>query len=235
MSYGVTRDWFAFGDTNWKPESNSQDGTASNAQAVDSFGDVPCETVFDTAHGYSVEYAVVGPDTGAIVFPANLKGGAVVAYDTNTAIIVTGAELSTSGTDFPRVTVTGELNKGDSTHNTYNWTSVLPTLTATKTAQPIGWATDTNSRATSSSVSFSTSIVKVPDSLGVTCKMDVHGGRAEGSGDLVSCTSIAGATADTANGWALSTPVSTSEENTGYGNGSIAVYQNLTRVTTTTT
>lgn len=235
MSYGVTRDWFGFGDTNWKPQSSSKDGTASNAQAVDSYGDVPCETVYDTAHGYSVTYGMCGTDSVAIAFPAAFKGGAVVAYDTNTKIIVTGAEISTSGTEFPTITVTGELNKGDSVHNTYDWSSLLPTLYPTKTAQPMGWAADTNSRATSSSISFSTSIVKLADSLGETCKMDVHAGRAEGSGELVSCTQIAGAVADTANGWALSNPVSSSEENTGYGNASIAVYQNLSRVTTTTT
>ena len=229
MSFGVTRDWFAFADTNFEVQSSSASGNASNAQAVDSNGDVACETVFDTGIGYEVTYSMCSGSA----LPAGFKGGNVIAYDTNTNILITGGSVSTSGTEFPTFTVTGETLYGTASGNLYDFQAEV-SVSGAKTAQAIGFIADTNTKASSSSVTFSASVAKVQDSQGQTVCMDVYGGRIEASGELISCTAIAGAAADTANGWALSSPVSTSEENTGYGSGSINVFENLASVTTTT-
>jgi len=70
--------------------------------------------------------------------------------------------------------------------------------------------------------------VRALDSNGLTKVLDVHGGRLEASNDIVSCASEATAIADTAKGWAINAGPSQDEENTGYGSGTVSVFQNLT-------
>ena len=165
MGFGTTQDWFAFGDTNFQVQSSNKTGNASNAQAVDSNGDVACETVFDTGFSYEVTYQMCGGSA----LPAGFKGGNVIAYDTATNILINGGSISTSGTEFPTFTVTGETLYGTASGSLYDFQAEV-TLAGTKTAQAIGFSADTNSKTVSSSVTFSTNVAKVQDSDGQTVK-----------------------------------------------------------------
>jgi len=224
MSFGVTTDKFGIADTNWKPLNLSSEPISSQANAQDSFGDNVCESVFDTAYSYSQEYQYCGAgDTlGNIVFPT-----LVIGNDTTNAVLVTGVTLATSNTERPRMTLAGEDAFGTSTNQ---YTLTMPTVSGSKKAQALGFVADTTTvtRVNSSTWAATAQTSYVQDSDGQRVLADVYGARIEASGELVSCTGIATAAADTANGYALSGPVAKSQENTGYGSSTVNVFKNLT-------
>ena len=223
MSYGANTDKFGISDTNWKLLSYSADPISSNANAQDSNGDNVCETVFDTAYSYSAEYQFcgAGDTSGNVTWPTIVLGN-----DTTNSVLVTGATISTSNTERPRLSMSGEDPFGAST-NAYTLT--LPTVPAAKKATAMGFVPDTTSvtRVNSSSWTATAQTSYVQDSDGQRCLADVYQARIEASGDLVSCTSTATAIADTANGYTLSGPVGKSESNTSYGSSTVNVFKNL--------
>ncbi len=225
MAFGAVTDHFGYADTNWRLQSASKDPRSENATAEDSFGDVACETVFDTGHNYEAVYEVIKGDTGNNVeWPATLKGGTIVG-----GIAITSANIETSQTEKPRVTVSGEdIGAADSTgFATYSW--VLPTIKARKQAQAMGFTPAAGARVTSASMSCSVEMAATQDSLGNRVAADVYNGRQEVSGEMVACDTIADASADT--DWTLNGPLGNSEENTDYGTSTINVFRNIGRDT----
>lgn len=224
MSYGVTTDLFGIADTNWKPQNIGSDGFGSLNNAQDSLGNNVCETLTDTGYSYSQEYHYCGTgDTaGNIVWPALVLGN-----DTANNVLVTGVSIGTSNQARPTLTMTGETAFGTSTNQ---YTLSMPTVAAKKQAQAMGFVPDTASvtRVNSSTWSATAQTAYVTDSTGQRVLADIYGARIEASGELVSCTGTATAVADTANGYALSQPVSTQQENTGYGSSTVNVFKNLT-------
>jgi len=222
MPFGAN-DYFALGDTAYEPQSSSIATTASNAQAMDSWGDVACETVFGRAKTWQVVYALVKGATVNVT--TKVKLGNIKTIGAEKAVI-TGVELATTNTDFPRLTVTGEEWFGDTDLRTYTMTG-LTAIAAEKRAQPIGVVLDTGTNINGSTASYTVQIVRVSDSVGTFAKSAVYGGRAEASNDLIACSTTAGAVADTANSWALSKEAENATDNTSYGSSTVVAYLNL--------
>ena len=222
MSFGVQNDWFGLSDTNYRTISSGKEPFATNAQALDSNGDVSCETVFDTGYVYRQTLRLA---TGTTVnLDTICKVGDLLTGDTS-ELIVTNLTVSTSNTERPTLEVTGEKYYGDSADvNTY---SSSLSITLNKTAQALGMSADTGSALTACRATISSQIAKAQDSAGQTVAMDVYQGRIECQGELTSCASTPGASADTSNGYAEMQPVSLSEDNTGYETATYSTYQNL--------
>ena len=230
-NFGALTDHFGYADTNWRLQSSGKTARSENAQCEDSFGDVAAEKVFDTGYNYECVYEVIkgqAEDTGAgiaaneVAWPATLKGGTIVA-----GVAITGVDVETSQTERPRVTVTGEdIGNADSTgFATYDFD--LPSIKAVKQAQAMGFTPGGSTRVTGASLNCTVQMAATQDSQGNRVAADVHGGRVEGSGELVACDTAPTATADT--GFALTGPVETSQENTDYGTASVNVYKNINR------
>jgi hypothetical protein len=222
MSYGATLDYFNLANANWRLQSSSKSPVKSNSNAQDSNGDNVCETVHDTSATFSCEYAScgVGDTGGNVVFPTLVAG----TIDTENSSIITGFAIATSNTARPKLTVTGEKYYGD-TSGTATYSPTLPTIKAGKKATAMGFTPDTNSRVTSSTWNFATQASTVLDSNGQRVVVDISQGRIDASGELVSCTAIAAATA--AAGYTLDGPNGSSTQNTGYGSSTVAVFKNV--------
>ena len=236
-NFGALTDHFGFADTDWRLQSTSKTARSENAQCENSFGDVEAEKVFDTGNNFECVYEVIkgqvedtasGVEAGEIAWPATLKGGTIVG-DTGSGIVITGATVETSQTERPRVTVTGEdIGNADSTgFAVYDFD--LPSIKAVKQAQAMGFTPGGNTRVTSATLSCTVEMAATQDSQGERVAGDVHGGRVEGTGDLVACDTEPTATADT--GFELSGPIEVSQENTDYGTASISVFKNILRDT----
>lgn len=225
MGYGATTDFWGFADTNVKLESSSSEPSiGGEAQCVDSNGDVNASTTYDTANKTVSSTYRPCSDT------------ALVLYDTTTAVdlrlgkvvsgnVITSIEVSTTNTDRPTVTISGEFAHGvaDTAFSKYDPTDLE--IAPLRKAQAIGATADTVTKVTGSSITASVSVSKTADSQGNTACMDVYAGRIEAGNDLVSCTGTPGASADT--GWTRSAGTSESQENTAYGTGAYAVFKNL--------
>ena len=229
MAFGVTTDYFGLADTKWQIQSSGIMPSASNAQALDSNGDVACEEVFGADAVYTAEYRVVSAakDTNGYV-PIDLddyaKIGELFAIDTNTDAAVTGVEVSTINSEFPTVSVTAAKHFGD-TVDQPEYTSGLEIL-GIKKAQGFGFSPAAGSRLVSSSASLSSQRTTVQDSQGDYAKSLVYQARLEASGELTACTGTPTATADT--GYTLANAVAGATTNTGYGTGTVAVFKNIT-------
>jgi hypothetical protein len=178
--------------------------------------------VYDTSYTMTNEYAYcgVGDSNGNVVFPTLVAG----AVDTENSSVITGFTIATSNTGKARLTVNGELYYGDSS-GPATYTPTLPTVSASKKASAMGFTLDTVSRLTASSWAFTTQTSYVQDSNGQRVCLDLYGGRIEASGDLVSCTGVPGAAADS--GYTLSGPVASNGTNTGYTTGTVNVFKNV--------
>jgi hypothetical protein len=217
MAFGVSTDPFGitYAGADWKQVSYSEEPVASNANVQDENGDNVCETVFGEAKNYTAEYQYAG--TGAnVVFPTLVLG-----TDTVNDILVTGATVATSNTERPKLTVTGETAFGESASD---YTVAFPTVVNAKKAAAMGFEVTTGTRLNSSTWAITAQTAYVLDEDGERVLADVYGARIEASGDLVSCTGVAAATA--ASGYTLSQAVSAAEENQGYGSGTINVFKN---------
>ena len=219
MSYGASTDHFGIADTNWKLQSSSKDPISSNATGQDENGDNACETVYDTAFAYtaSYRYCGTGDTSGNVVFGTRILGA-----DTTNSKLLTSVGVTTSNTERPMMTVNGEDLFGTPSHT---YTLTMPTVTAAKTAQGMGFTADTVTNLLSSTWTAAAQTSYAQDSDGQRVISDVYQGRIEASGELMSCTGTPGAAADT--GYTLNGPVSNSQSNTGYETATVNVFQNL--------
>ena len=225
MSYGADTDYWGFADTNVKLQSSSKEPAKSEAQCVDSNGDVSASTTYNEVITYSCTYKTCN-DT------------AYVLYDTTTAVdfrlgkvisgkVITGIDVGTTNTDRPELTITGRsCSTADGSVQKYDPSDLE--IAGTRKATPIGASADTNTRVTGSSASASVSVQELLDSQGAFACLDVYGGRVEASNDLAGCAGAVGASADT--GWTLISGPSESQENTAYSTGAISVFKNLTQM-----
>ena len=228
MSFGIDSDFWAFADTNIILQSSTQSPVKSEAQAVDSNGDVTAATMYDCYIEYSSTYRSCS-DTALVFYDAaagaDVRGGTVISNK-----VVTGIGVTTEPTGRPEIVISGRTAPAASTDSLV--TKYDPSdlaISGARKATPIGVTADTVSKVTGASGSFSVDVAVVHDSVGVVKCLDVYGGRVEASGDLVGATGDPGAAADT--GWTLSGGPSEDKENTGYGTGSISVFKNLTKDT----
>lgn len=221
MSFGASTDKFGIADTNWKLLSYSEEPQKSNATAEDSNGNTDCETVYDTSAGYTNEYQYCGAgDTGGnVVFPTLRYG-----VDTTNGVLVTGATVTTSNTERPKLSVKGELLAGTGRTNSTD-TLAWPTVSAAKKATAMGITPDTNSKVTSATWTLSLQVANVMDSQGRRVLNDAYRPRIEASAELIKCSGTPGAAA--AAGYTLDGPLSKAQSNTGYGTATVNVFKNL--------
>jgi len=215
MAYGASTDKFGLADTNWKLQDYGSDFSSSQAQALDQYGDVACETTYDTGTSYSNTYMYCGSgdSSGNVVFPTVNLG-----EDTGNAVYVTGATVETSNTDWPKLTITGETTAGSPGIGD---TVTFPSVAAGKVATALGCTADTGSYVQSSSWSRTVQIQYGYDSDGARCIASSTGDRIEATTEVVACTGTPGVTIDTAftqSGGGLS------ESNTGYATYSATMY-----------
>jgi len=225
MAFGVAQDYWALGDTIWEPQSSTLTPQASLANAQDSEGDNACEQQYNAYDQWSVVYKLVGLAADTVTVSSKTKCGTIIAIDTATKGVVTSIEVATANTDFPTITVAGEEWYGDTEARTY--TDPFPDISPLKYGQAIGFVADTYSRVTSSTGSMTVQVARVADSVGVFVRTAVYQGRAEASGELVHCTTTAGAVADTAHGWALTKNNDVNSDNASFGTSTVNAYQNV--------
>ena len=225
MSFSADTDYWGFADTNIKLQSNSSNPTKTEAQCMDSNGDVAASSLYDSQTERSCTYK-------------SCSDTALVFYDTATAVdfrlgkviggyVITGIDVSTSNTDRPDITISGRTTSAlDAAVSKYAVTELE--IAGTRKATAIGASVDSNSKLTSSSVSISGNVTTVLDSDGVEACLDVYGGRIEATNDYVGCAGDPVATSDI--GWTTLSGGSEDQENTGYATGSITVFKNLTKM-----
>lgn len=232
MAFGVLNDYFGLADTKHQLQSSSlAPATGGNAQVQDSNGNTTCETVFGRYGVYECAYKITSytSDTSGYValnLDTDAMIGEIFAIDTATKAVVTGIGLELPNTEQPTLTITAEEYQGDASAEAAQPTfSSGITFLGIKRAQAIGFVPDTDSRVTSCSVSLSGQLDATSDSQGARVLTVVYQGRAEATGELAACTGTPGASAHT--GWTMNAAVGTSEQNTGYGTASVAVFKNL--------
>lgn len=226
MSFGAT-DYHALADTKTELQTGEIQASSTRANFSDSLGDIACETVSGDLKTWVNSYRLIGGDTCAI--GTYITGGKITAIDTATKACCTQIELETSNTARPLLTVTSEQFFGTDTANQPTYTPPFTGIARTKTAQAIGFALTGTTALTGSRASLTCQIEHVKDSLGEYAATDVYGAVAEVSGDMSICTGTPGATADTANSWALSQPVDLTTNNEGYATGTVNVFKNIAR------
>ena len=223
MGFGADTDIFAFADTNVELQGSTQSPSRSEAQAVDSDGDIAASTMYDSVTEYVARYKSVS-DT-ALVFYDTTAGVDVRLGKVINSIVITSIEVSTSNTERPDVTISGRNAGSVTDSNVRKFDPSDLAIAGTRKATPIGASADTGSKVTGARGSASAEIAAVLDSVGVLADIDVHGGRVEASVDLVGVTADPAASADT--GWTMSAGPSEEKGNTEYGTGSITVFKNL--------
>jgi len=221
MSFGADTDYWGFADTNIKLQSSSKTPSKSEAQCVDSNGDVSASTLYDTYDEFSCVYRSCG-DT------------ALVFYDTASAVdfrlgkvisnkVITSISVSTDNTSRPEITIAGrDCATADGAVRYFAPTDLE--IAGARTATPIGASADTVSKVTGSNATASANVAVTLDSNGAESCLDLHGGRVEATVDVVGCTGDAGVSADT--GWS-DMGAGLNKENTAYSTGSISVFKNL--------
>ncbi|MCK9326468.1 MAG: hypothetical protein M0P69_13340 [Bacteroidales bacterium] len=227
MGFGVSTDYFGLAEEGvWELQGSSYTPENSSSQVQNEFGDVTAEAEYEKTATVENTYRLVGNGTdGSITLPANFKAGYtnVVGSDT---FVITGGSLATSNTERPLLTVTGEKMHGVTTAlRIYDFATAIGSILARKVATAIGFVLGSNTLLNSCSVSFSCETARALDSDGAIAIKDTFNGRVESTGEMVSATTVADATA--ASGWTIPAGTSKSEENTAHPSGSITVYKNL--------
>jgi hypothetical protein len=142
--------------------------------------------------------------------------------------IIDSIEIGTDNGEWPTLTVSGRLGciavvAPEEKLNTYSLPEI--NIVAIKAAQFFGgtsgggFAAASNTKLTSSSMSFSIDIAETTDGLGVPCAHGVSGGLAELSADIVSITAAPGWTLDT-DYWTQTQAPGTEESSNEYHTGS---------------
>lgn len=225
--FGANTDYFGLAEAGvWELQSSSKTPEASSAQVADEHGDVVAEAEYEKTATVEASYRLVGNGAlGVVELPANFQGGYIATVGDD-KYIITGGSLATSNTERPILTVTGEKMHGtEDAIRLYDFATLIGEISARKTAQPIGFTLTSGTLLNSCSVSFSLETARGLDSDGEIAIIDVFNGRVESTGDLISATDIADATAVA--GWTIPAGTSRSEENTGHGTGSITAYKNI--------
>jgi hypothetical protein len=224
MSYATLTDYWGFADTNRVLQASNKTGVAGgNAQALDSIGDVQCETVYGETYEYEARYKLINGDTETL---ATVPLGKHFE-DTGSADprAINAIEVSTSNTDYPEITISGRQVAYDSAAPT--WSPAI-SVQGIKEAQAIGFVAAASTFVNSSSVSLSLQTEAVVlDSEGDFATVGFGGGRKDCTGELTACSVAPSAVADTANGYALSQPVSVNSENTAYQTATVETFKNI--------
>lgn len=231
MSFGVTSDPFAIGDTHWRPQNLTEAPTAAGeAQAMDSNGDVQASTVYGRAKAWTQPFKVVGGDSGT-TFNVNthIKLGTikVPVGDSGRKAICTSVEVATSNTDFPVVTCGFTEFFGDTANQAAYTIPGVATLTALKRAQSMGVVVSGVNRLNSCNLSASLQVVQVADSLGAFVQTAGYQGRAEATAEAINAAGAPTIAADTANSWATSKDQDVATSNTEYGKATLSVFKNI--------
>ncbi|MFA5321385.1 MAG: hypothetical protein WC373_01820 [Smithella sp.] len=225
MAFPTMTDHFGLANDDWELQSSSLTPEASSAQAKNEYGDVIAETQYEETESVECVYKLKSNGTlGSVSLPANFKGG----YKATTHVI-TGGTLNTSNTDRPILTVKGEefFPVADATAlRVYDFATAIGEILAKKVATAIGFTLTGDTKLNASSVSASVDVSRVLDDEGAIVMVDTCNGRLEASGELVIATGTPAATA--AASWTLMKGNDVNTENTGYGGGTVNVYQNLT-------
>jgi len=222
MSFSADTDYwgFAAADTagNIKLQSSSRNPTRTEAQCIDSNGDVAASTLYDSQTEQSCVYRTCADaDLSFTGFP----GGKVID-----GYVITGIDVSTSNTERPEITISGRsTNAVDSAVSKYAATDLA--IAGSRKATAIGVTIDTGSKLTGSSASLSVNVASVLDSDGIEACADVYGGRVEATNDYVGCTADPSATV--AATWTILTGGSEDQENTAYATGSATAFKNIAK------
>ena len=231
--FGATTDPWSFVETGINLVSTSPSPrTGSAAQAGDSRGDVLDETIYDTGTTDEATYEVCPGktvefyDTSDTAHEYDFRLGKVIDSK-----VITSIAVNRSSTEIMQVVIGGE-NCPSADSAVAKFIPVFPTgfLAGGKNAVAAGISV-TAGRVITSSVTNSAQVSKGLDSGGAQACKDIYAGRAESTNELVSSDTAPAATADTANGWALTPGQTSGESNTGYPTASIGSFQNLTRDT----
>ena len=222
MSFSADTDYWSFADTHVLLVSSTQDKSTSEAQAMDENADVSASSIYDTITTRTVEY-VSCSDTALLFYDTtsskDFRIGKVISSH-----VITGITVTTSNTARPRITITGEScpsADGDVRKIATRDLEIAGSRAATK----FGATVDTVTKLNGSSCTVSGPVTREAGTTGSTACADVHTGRTEASNDFVGVTGNPGAAVDT--GWTVNSPVSRSDENTGYSTGSIGVFKNV--------
>lgn len=223
MSFGATTDHFGLASADWELQSSRVTPEASSSEAKNEFGDTDAQEEYEETESYECVYKLVsnGAD-GEISLPTNFKGG----YK-NGNCVITGGSLSTSNSERPTLTVTGEKYFGPETSalRVYDFATAIGSILARKVATAIGFTLGANTALNGSSVSCSCEVARALDSDGAIAIIDTFNGKLEASGELISASATPSATA--AAGWTLAKGNEVSQENTSHGSGTVNVYKNL--------
>lgn len=242
MSYGAV-DYFGIsnGSTVVVQSGEYSPSYTTDATVSDENGDFRCRTKAGQVDEYSCTYKLCGggdtnndrtldSDTDLAGNGAALKIGEVYSDTTNGRYIqITGIEVSTTNSEEPTLTVTGINEASGKTHAEY--TSGI-TVRCKKQAQTFGLvALAAGNYVTSGSVEISGSHSVVEDSDGDIVCREPYGFRLSASNTIQNCTATPTATADTANGFFLDSPIGQSDPNTDYGSASVEVFKDLVKDT----
>ena len=228
MSYGITTDIIGFADTALGISLQGVKNpvrSPSEAKAMDSNGDVVAETVYDTGYGQGITLDYVCAKASEIKFYDTLtvkdfRGGKVVG-----GYVINGITVTTSNSDFAKVSISAAKTIATDTDVAkYDW-GTGANFTGGKGAKKFGFATDTATRLTGSTLTAKVSSARAQDSTGEELCVDVGEGRIDASHTLVGVTGVPGGAADT--GWTLLGGPSNDESNTDYESGSAVVFQNI--------
>lgn len=227
MSFGVVTDYFAIGDSKWRPQTGSKDPTAAGeAQALDSWGNIAASTVYGRAKSWTQSFKVVKGDSGTTIVLSNkVKLGMIKspAGDSSLKCIITKVDVATTNTAFPLVTVSAEQFFGDTSGQKAYTIPGTTTLKAVKQAQDMGVAVATGHRLNSCNLSATLQTVHEMDSLGAFVQSAGYQGRAEATAEAVHATLAPVITADS--GWTTARDQSESTDNKDYGKGSLTVFR----------
>lgn len=227
MAFGANTDYFGLADAGvWELQGSSATPESSAAQVANNHGDVVAESEYEKTQTVETSYRLVGNGAlGVIRLPADFQGGHIATLGDD-KYIITGGSLTTSNTERPLLTVTGEKMHGDEAAvKKYDFAGLIGDISARKLAQEIGFELVEGGILNSCSVSFSLETARGLNASGAIAILDVFNGRAESTGDLVSAGTIADVIA--ASGWTVPAGTARSEENTAHPSGSITVYKNI--------
>ena len=241
MSYGAV-DYFGIsnGSTIVVQSGEYSPSYTTDATVSDENGDFRCRTKAGQVDEYSCTYKLCGggdtnndrtldSDADLANDTTNdryLKIGTVYQHNTKN-LQITGIEVSTTNSEEPTLTITGIDEASGKTHAEY--TSGI-TVRCKKQAQTFGLvALATGNYVTSGSIEISGSHSVVEDSDGDIVCREPYGFRLSASNTIQNCTATPTATADTANGFFLDSPIGQSDPNTDYGTATVEVFKDLVK------
>ena len=227
--FGAVTDPWSFTETGINLLSSGLAQQGSNAQSVDSRGNVDEETVYDIGGAPTATYGVCAGITPTLYDTATSKDfrlGKVISNNVITNIVVTR-----SNTAQLQITISGE-NSPLVDSLVAKFIPVLPSgyLVGGKGSKDAGIVKSAG-KVISSSVTGSVSVSKGMDSQGDQVCKAVYAGRMEANNEMMSCDTYPAAVADTVNGWALNPSTGTAQVNTGYPTATYDAFQNLAQDT----